>query len=165
MVSVRSHRPAQLDMGQIQRTSEPQTSKGSPELRNPWRTTSGTTPTLPEKSRGESQWNHPAATVQKPQGAAATSPQAPPGAVYARADQAMGRETRDPTTYHSPNRGPGKGREGLGGKMLSQGASSPADPNRHPRSPSSNKGWRHRHIQWAKGSGQARAEFIFGRSM
>ncbi|MEQ2286098.1 hypothetical protein AMECASPLE_038648 [Ameca splendens] len=33
-------------------------------------------------------------------------------------------------------------REGLGGKMLSQGASSPADPNRQPRSPSSNKGQR-----------------------
>ncbi|MEQ2233286.1 hypothetical protein ILYODFUR_020230, partial [Ilyodon furcidens] len=29
----------------------------------------------PEKSRGESQGNHPAATVQKPQGAAAMSPQ------------------------------------------------------------------------------------------
>ncbi|KAK5610582.1 hypothetical protein CRENBAI_002932 [Crenichthys baileyi] len=43
------------------------------------------------------------------------------------------------------------GREGLGGKMPSQGASSPADPNRHPRSLSSNKGGRHRHIHRAKG--------------
>ncbi|MEQ2275299.1 hypothetical protein XENORESO_001546, partial [Xenotaenia resolanae] len=38
------------------------------------------------------------------------------------------------------------GREGLGGKMLSQVASCPVDPNRHPRSPSFNKGQRHRHI-------------------
>ncbi|MED6250271.1 hypothetical protein ATANTOWER_028197 [Ataeniobius toweri] len=34
--------------------------------------------------------------------------------------------------------------------MLSQGASSPADPNRHPRSQSSNKGRRHRHIHRVK---------------
>ncbi|KAK5617375.1 hypothetical protein CRENBAI_006913 [Crenichthys baileyi] len=60
----------------------------------------------PEKSRGESQGNHPAATVQKPQGAAATSPQAPLAAVYARADPAMDTETRDHGTYHSPSRGP-----------------------------------------------------------
>ncbi|MEQ2283705.1 hypothetical protein AMECASPLE_014342 [Ameca splendens] len=46
------------------------------------------------------------------------------------------------------------GREGLGVKMLSQGASSPADPKRHPCSPSSNKGQRHRHIHRAKGQGQ-----------
>ncbi|KAK5618706.1 hypothetical protein CRENBAI_013500 [Crenichthys baileyi] len=39
--------------------------------------------------------------------------------------------------------------------MLSQEANSPADPNRHPRSRSSNKGGRHRHIHRAKGYGQA----------
>ncbi|MEQ2310397.1 hypothetical protein AMECASPLE_008441, partial [Ameca splendens] len=50
--------------------------------------------------------NHPAATVQKTQGAAATSPQAPPAAVYVRADPAMDSETRDPGTYHSASRGP-----------------------------------------------------------
>ncbi|MEQ2267348.1 hypothetical protein XENORESO_004754, partial [Xenotaenia resolanae] len=57
----------------------------------------------PEKSGGESRGNHP---VQKPQGAAATSPQAPPAAVYTQADPAMDPETRDPGTYHFPRRGP-----------------------------------------------------------
>ncbi|MEQ2284995.1 hypothetical protein AMECASPLE_027306 [Ameca splendens] len=32
------------------------------------------------------------------------------------------------------------GKEGLGGKMLSQGASSPVDPNRHPRVPTKEGG-------------------------
>ncbi|MED6246197.1 hypothetical protein ATANTOWER_014315 [Ataeniobius toweri] len=57
----------------------------------------------PAKSRGESQGNHAAATVQKPQGAAVTSLLV---AVYARADPAMDPETRDPITHHSPSRGP-----------------------------------------------------------
>ncbi|MEQ2220911.1 hypothetical protein ILYODFUR_010414 [Ilyodon furcidens] len=55
----------------------------------------------PERSRGESQGNHPAATVQKPQGAAA---------VYAPADPAMDPETRDPRAYHSPSRAPAEPR-------------------------------------------------------
>ncbi|MEQ2248005.1 hypothetical protein ILYODFUR_014903 [Ilyodon furcidens] len=55
---------------------------------------------------GESLGNHPAATVQKPQGAAATNPQAPLAAVHVRADPAMDPETRDPATYHSPSKGP-----------------------------------------------------------
>ncbi|MEQ2289777.1 hypothetical protein AMECASPLE_036745 [Ameca splendens] len=59
----------------------------------------------PEKSRGESQGNHPAATVQKPQGAAVMSPQVLLAAVYARADPAMDLETRDPGTHLSPSRG------------------------------------------------------------
>ncbi|KAK5598901.1 hypothetical protein CRENBAI_002110 [Crenichthys baileyi] len=75
--------------------------------------------TPPEKGRGESQGNHPAATVQKPQGAAATSPQAPPAAAYARADPAIDPETQDPGTYHSrasltEPRGPGPGKQPLG---------------------------------------------------
>ncbi|MED6268143.1 hypothetical protein CHARACLAT_019241 [Characodon lateralis] len=41
-----------------------------------------------------------------PQGAAATSPQASPAAIYARADPAMDTEIRDPGTYHSPSSGP-----------------------------------------------------------
>ncbi|MEQ2312230.1 hypothetical protein AMECASPLE_028714, partial [Ameca splendens] len=49
-----------------------------------------------------------------------------------------------------PSMCPGMGREGLGGKTLSQGASSPAHPNRYPHLPSPNKGGRHRHIYWAK---------------
>ncbi|KAK5604867.1 hypothetical protein CRENBAI_008125 [Crenichthys baileyi] len=65
----------------------------------------GTTTTPSEKTRGESQENHPEATVQKPQGAAAMSQQAPPAAVYAQADPAMDPETLDPGTYHSPSRG------------------------------------------------------------
>ncbi|MED6249096.1 hypothetical protein ATANTOWER_009216 [Ataeniobius toweri] len=89
---MRSHRLAPLDPGQIWRRSEEQTSKGPSEHRNPRRTTAGTTATPPEKSRGESQENHP-----KLQGAAAMSPQAPPAAVYARADPAMDPETRDIT--------------------------------------------------------------------
>ncbi|MED6241761.1 hypothetical protein ATANTOWER_026153 [Ataeniobius toweri] len=48
-----------------------------------------------EKSKGEPQGNHPAAMVQKLQGTAATSPQARPAAMYARADPAMDPETRD----------------------------------------------------------------------
>ncbi|MED6231941.1 hypothetical protein ATANTOWER_015086 [Ataeniobius toweri] len=59
----------------------------------------------PEKSMGESQENHPAATVEKPQGAAA-SPRAPLAALYTRADPAMDPEACDPGTYHSPSRGP-----------------------------------------------------------
>ncbi|MED6255998.1 hypothetical protein ATANTOWER_018024 [Ataeniobius toweri] len=92
-MSVRSHTPAPLDPGRIWRRSEPQTSTGPPEHRNPRR---ATTTTPPEKSRGESQGSHPEATVQMPQEAAATSPQAPPAAVCARADPAMDPETRDP---------------------------------------------------------------------
>ncbi|MED6242389.1 hypothetical protein ATANTOWER_003973 [Ataeniobius toweri] len=53
--------------GRTLRRSEPQTSKGPPKHRNPRRTTTGTTTTPPEKSSGESQGNHPAATVQEPQ--------------------------------------------------------------------------------------------------
>ncbi|MEQ2314833.1 hypothetical protein AMECASPLE_016027 [Ameca splendens] len=69
-------------------------------------------PQLPqERSRGESQGNHPAATVQKPQGAAATSPQAPPAVVYARADPAMDPDTQDPGTYYSPSIGPTEPRD------------------------------------------------------
>ncbi|MEQ2305120.1 hypothetical protein AMECASPLE_034297 [Ameca splendens] len=49
----------------------------------------------------EFQGNHSAATVQKPQEAAATSPQASQAAFYARADPAMDPETRDPGTHHS----------------------------------------------------------------
>ncbi|MED6278489.1 hypothetical protein CHARACLAT_024443 [Characodon lateralis] len=64
----------------------------------------------PERSRGESRGNHPAATVQKPQGTAAMSQQAPPTAVYARADPVIDPETRDTGTYHSPSRGPTKPR-------------------------------------------------------
>ncbi|MED6278874.1 hypothetical protein CHARACLAT_028494, partial [Characodon lateralis] len=55
--------------------------------------------TPPEKSRGESLGNHPAAIVQKPQGAAAMSPQAPPAAFYARADPAM--DPRPETPGHN----------------------------------------------------------------
>ncbi|MEQ2241646.1 hypothetical protein ILYODFUR_027450 [Ilyodon furcidens] len=108
-----SHRPTPLDPGQIRRRSKPQTSKGLSEHSNPRRITVGTTVTLPERHCGESQGNHPAATLQKPQGASATSPQAPAAAVYARADPAMDPDTRDPGTYHSPSgsltepRGPG----------------------------------------------------------
>ncbi|MEQ2308812.1 hypothetical protein AMECASPLE_032116 [Ameca splendens] len=40
------------------RRSGPQTSKGPPNHRNPWRTTTGTTATPPEKSSGESQGKH-----------------------------------------------------------------------------------------------------------
>ncbi|KAK5607876.1 hypothetical protein CRENBAI_009596 [Crenichthys baileyi] len=58
-----------------------------------------------EKSRGESQGKHPAATLQKPRGAAAMSPQTLPAAIYARADLAMDPETRDPGTHDSPSRG------------------------------------------------------------
>ncbi|MED6239196.1 hypothetical protein ATANTOWER_003258, partial [Ataeniobius toweri] len=91
---VRAHVTRCVSVGdtenEIRRRSEPQTSKGPPEHRNPRRTIAGTTATPPqEKSRGESQGNHPAATVQKSQGAAAASPQALPAAVYARTDQAM----------------------------------------------------------------------------
>ncbi|MED6239397.1 hypothetical protein ATANTOWER_005942 [Ataeniobius toweri] len=70
-----------------------------------------------QKSRGESQGNHPAATVQKPQGAATTSPQALPAGVYAGADPTMDPETREPGTYHFPSRGlteprgPGPGKQ------------------------------------------------------
>ncbi|KAK5613500.1 hypothetical protein CRENBAI_020923 [Crenichthys baileyi] len=46
----------------------------------------------------------PAAIVQKPQGAVATSPQAPSAAI--NVDPAMDPETQDPGTYHSPSRGP-----------------------------------------------------------
>ncbi|KAK5605812.1 hypothetical protein CRENBAI_005411, partial [Crenichthys baileyi] len=97
-----------LTSARIQRRCEPQTSKGPPEHKNPRRTTAGTNAAPPERSRGESNGNHPAATVQKPQGAAATSPQGPLAAIYTRADTAMDPETRDPGTYHSPSRGPGK---------------------------------------------------------
>ncbi|MEQ2282330.1 hypothetical protein AMECASPLE_039454 [Ameca splendens] len=54
--------------GRTLRRSESQTSKGPPKHRNPRRTTARTTATPPEKSSGESQGNHPAVTVQKPQG-------------------------------------------------------------------------------------------------
>ncbi|MEQ2245574.1 hypothetical protein ILYODFUR_029317 [Ilyodon furcidens] len=43
-----------LDLGQIQRRSEPQASKGSPEHRNPKRTITGTT-TTPQRRARESQ--------------------------------------------------------------------------------------------------------------
>ncbi|MEQ2285907.1 hypothetical protein AMECASPLE_036730 [Ameca splendens] len=43
----------------------------------------------PPPRRGERHGNHPAATQQKSHGAAATSPQVPMAAVYARADPAM----------------------------------------------------------------------------
>ncbi|KAK5609581.1 hypothetical protein CRENBAI_004454 [Crenichthys baileyi] len=92
--------------GRTLRRSEPQTSKGPPKHRNPRTTTAGTTATPPEKSSGESHGSHPAATVQKPQGTAATSPQAPPAAVHARADPAMDPETQDPGTHHPQGRGP-----------------------------------------------------------
>ncbi|KAK5619203.1 hypothetical protein CRENBAI_022200 [Crenichthys baileyi] len=55
-------------------------------------------PQPPQRRAGGA--NHPPATVQKPQGAAARSPQALPAAVYARADPAMDPEARDPRTYH-----------------------------------------------------------------
>ncbi|MEQ2193460.1 hypothetical protein XENOCAPTIV_028930 [Xenoophorus captivus] len=55
---------------------------------------------------GESQVNHPAATVQKPQGAGATSPHAPLAAIYARADPAMDPETRDLKTHDPLSSGP-----------------------------------------------------------
>ncbi|MED6279772.1 hypothetical protein CHARACLAT_004092, partial [Characodon lateralis] len=100
------HGTRPLDPGQIRRRSKPQTSKGPPEHRNPRRTIAGTTVSPPERSRGESQGNHPAATVQKPRGAAAMSPQAPPAAVYARADPTMDPESRNPGTYHSQSRCP-----------------------------------------------------------
>ncbi|MEQ2238903.1 hypothetical protein ILYODFUR_038111 [Ilyodon furcidens] len=48
---------------------------------------------------------HPAAAVKKPQGAAATSPQDQPAAVYTDADPDMDPETRDPVAHHPPNRG------------------------------------------------------------
>ncbi|MED6250263.1 hypothetical protein ATANTOWER_028013 [Ataeniobius toweri] len=57
-------------------------------------------------SRGEPQGNHPAATVQKPQGAAARSPPGLLATVYAGADPATDPETRDPGTHHSPSRSP-----------------------------------------------------------
>ncbi|MED6269764.1 hypothetical protein CHARACLAT_002971 [Characodon lateralis] len=44
--------------------------------------------------------------MQKPQEAAATSPQAPPAAVHARADPAMDPEAQDPGTHYPPSRGP-----------------------------------------------------------
>ncbi|MED6281664.1 hypothetical protein CHARACLAT_023984 [Characodon lateralis] len=66
-----------------------------PRAQDPWRTIAGTTATPPEKSRGESQGNHPVTTVQKPQGAAAMNSQAPLVAIFVRADPAMYPETRD----------------------------------------------------------------------
>ncbi|MEQ2277676.1 hypothetical protein XENORESO_006167 [Xenotaenia resolanae] len=89
---VRNHRPAPL--------------KGSPKHGNSRRITAWTITTHQEKNRGEPQRNHPAATVQKPQGAAPTSPQALPVAVYAGEDPAMDPETRDPGAHHPPSRGP-----------------------------------------------------------
>ncbi|MED6258112.1 hypothetical protein ATANTOWER_003106 [Ataeniobius toweri] len=50
------------------------------------------------------------------------SPQAPPAAVYARADPAMDPETRDPGTYYSPRRGPKRPR-GLGPSKQPSGVS------------------------------------------
>ncbi|MEQ2292493.1 hypothetical protein AMECASPLE_023647 [Ameca splendens] len=69
-----------------------------------------------EKSRGKPQGNQPAATVQKAQGAAATSLQAPLIAVHTGADPNMDPETQDPRTHHSSRgpteaRGPGPGRQ------------------------------------------------------
>ncbi|KAK5605745.1 hypothetical protein CRENBAI_006744, partial [Crenichthys baileyi] len=104
----------------IRRISEPQTSKSPPEHRNPRRTIAVTTATPPEKSRRESQGNHPVATMQKLQGAAAMSLLAPPAAIYPRADPTTDPENRDPGTYHSPSRGPteprgpGPGKQPLG---------------------------------------------------
>ncbi|MEQ2316903.1 hypothetical protein AMECASPLE_037189 [Ameca splendens] len=62
-------------------------------------------PGLPQPSQ-RTAGNHPAATAQKPQIAAAMSPQAPPAAVFAKADPAKDPETQDPGTYHSPSRSP-----------------------------------------------------------
>ncbi|KAK5609936.1 hypothetical protein CRENBAI_007741 [Crenichthys baileyi] len=80
-----------LDPRQKWSRSEPQT-----EHRNTSRTTAGTTATPPKNSREEPQGKHSVATVQKPQGAAATNPQTLPAVVYAGADPAMDPETQDP---------------------------------------------------------------------
>ncbi|KAK5617972.1 hypothetical protein CRENBAI_023972 [Crenichthys baileyi] len=70
-----------------------------------------------KESRGESQGNHPAATVQKPQRVAATKPQALPAALNAGGDPAMDPETQDPGTHHSPSRGPREPRDPGPGKQ------------------------------------------------
>ncbi|MED6234988.1 hypothetical protein ATANTOWER_011440, partial [Ataeniobius toweri] len=57
-------------------------------------------------SSGESQGNHPAATVQKPQGAAATSPQTPPAAFYARAGTEIQGNPSDPERAEMPASAP-----------------------------------------------------------
>ncbi|KAK5619676.1 Lamin-B1 [Crenichthys baileyi] len=75
----------QIYKDNMESTYRVKTSKGSPEHKNPKRTITRTA-TLPEKSMGEFQGNHSAATVQKPQGAAATSPQASPAAVHGTRD-------------------------------------------------------------------------------
>ncbi|MED6240365.1 hypothetical protein ATANTOWER_019950 [Ataeniobius toweri] len=113
------------------RRSEPQTSKGPPKHRNPRRTTAGTTATPAEKSRGESQGSHPAATMQKPQGAAATSPQAPPATVHARADPAMDPETQDPGTHHPPKQRPDRA-QGARTRQAATG-SEPAPDTENPK--------------------------------
>ncbi|MEQ2220802.1 hypothetical protein ILYODFUR_009259 [Ilyodon furcidens] len=51
---------------------------------------------------GEPWGNHPAAMVQKRQGAAVMIPKALLSAIYAGADPAMDPETRDPGAHHLP---------------------------------------------------------------
>ncbi|KAK5600819.1 hypothetical protein CRENBAI_009373 [Crenichthys baileyi] len=76
-MSVRSHRPAPLDAGQIQRRSELQTSKGPTEHRNPRRTTEGPWCRVPEHARDKNPGDIPVRT-QAPLGPRNPEPQAHP---------------------------------------------------------------------------------------
>ncbi|MEQ2281789.1 hypothetical protein AMECASPLE_034011 [Ameca splendens] len=78
-VSVRSHRPAPLDSGQIQRRSEPQTSKGPPEHRNPRRTTGGTTTTPPREELGSVLGEPPSSHSAEAPGSCTNEPTGPVG--------------------------------------------------------------------------------------
>ncbi|MED6246524.1 hypothetical protein ATANTOWER_019280 [Ataeniobius toweri] len=94
IASVRSHRPAPLDLGQIRRIFQAIDIQRLPRAQEPQ-----------EIHRWDYR-NHPREEQGRARGAAVTSPQAPQAAFYAQADPAMDPETQDPWTYHSPGRGP-----------------------------------------------------------
>ncbi|XP_050985773.1 basic proline-rich protein-like [Labeo rohita] len=84
----------------------PRTSGGPPWHESPRRTTAEKTAAPTQKRAEESpEGDHPAATMQTSQGAAAASPQAPPAAGHTRADRPLGPAIQGPPP---PSQGPAK---------------------------------------------------------